>query len=437
MPDTINHLNLWTLKKAIQKTLKGIIKTDRSATAEIIAHLSNPRSFNKKYFHEFEVFYNSSDKHKLYFFKTISQLEQYMLFSIFNKIYAMTDTPRWLLNLRKDLRNFLKSDTGSLKIQLKKIDALFRHYLDNIFNYQYLILNVHNADNTPINLLKFISEKEGVHPATHFSKFVTRLNAPDRIILSLSHFKLPDSPAVYIEIALSREIIRDISSILGENRIIEEVSKCRSAMFYSVNKCMAGLDSVGLGEKMILKSVEYIQKTYPKIKNFVTLSPIPSFNRYLAALIGDKETLTVTLTSILKKEILNASSMDKIIDYCSKKFEYKIEDLRSLLEFLINNETWYEDKNLHSLIAPIIFELCKIFLLQEKVQVADRLAAYDPVENFHLNNGAQLKYINPFANRSKKGFHESLGTMVNYLYDLNSIEKNQVLYHSGTIVHHL
>ena len=52
----------------------------------------------------------------------------------------------------------------------------------------------------------------------------------------------------------------------------------------------------------------------------------------------------------------------------------------------------------------------------------------DPVSRFHLGNGAILEKINLNADNSKKGISESLGLMVNYLYDLDIVEKNHELF---------
>ena len=47
----------------------------------------------------------------------------------------------------------------------------------------------------------------------------------------------------------------------------------------------------------------------------------------------------------------------------------------------------------------------------------------DPVARFHLGNGAILQDINFFGDISEKGLNQSLGFMVNYLYDLEEVEK--------------
>jgi malonyl-CoA decarboxylase len=50
------------------------------------------------------------------------------------------------------------------------------------------------------------------------------------------------------------------------------------------------------------------------------------------------------------------------------------------------------------------------------------------VARFHLGNGARLERLNWLADRSDKGMRQSLGLMVNYLYDLGDIEKNHEAY---------
>jgi malonyl-CoA decarboxylase len=58
----------------------------------------------------------------------------------------------------------------------------------------------------------------------------------------------------------------------------------------------------------------------------------------------------------------------------------------------------------------------------------DNNLAIDPVARFHLGNGASLHAIHWAADLSEKGLNQSIGIMVNYLYDLSSIEENHDAY---------
>ena len=51
----------------------------------------------------------------------------------------------------------------------------------------------------------------------------------------------------------------------------------------------------------------------------------------------------------------------------------------------------------------------------------------DPVARFHLGNGASLEQVNFLGDSSINGKFLSAGIMVNYLYDLDKVEKNHEL----------
>ena len=50
---------------------------------------------------------------------------------------------------------------------------------------------------------------------------------------------------------------------------------------------------------------------------------------------------------------------------------------------------------------------------------------------FHLGNGARLERINWLADTSDKAIAQAHGLMVNYLYELDDIEKNHEAYAEG------
>jgi malonyl-CoA decarboxylase len=57
-----------------------------------------------------------------------------------------------------------------------------------------------------------------------------------------------------------------------------------------------------------------------------------------------------------------------------------------------------------------------------------RGAPVDAVARFHLGNGARLEQINFLGDASEKGIQQAHGMMVNYLYDLDYIERNHEAY---------
>ena len=54
--------------------------------------------------------------------------------------------------------------------------------------------------------------------------------------------------------------------------------------------------------------------------------------------------------------------------------------------------------------------------------------ASNPVAHFHLSNGAKFERINWMADLSDHGKSQSYGMMINYLYDLDEIDKNHEEY---------
>jgi malonyl-CoA decarboxylase len=57
----------------------------------------------------------------------------------------------------------------------------------------------------------------------------------------------------------------------------------------------------------------------------------------------------------------------------------------------------------------------------------------DPVARFHLNNGARIERLNWAGDPTPKGYKQSYGLMVNYLYDLKRLDKHRNMLAQGKI----
>ena len=73
------------------------------------------------------------------------------------------------------------------------------------------------------------------------------------------------------------------------------------------------------------------------------------------------------------------------------------------------------------LLEPVLLRACARYLLAEPARSSSKRAR-DPVAHFHLSNGARVERLNPRGDVSEKGWRESAGLMVNYLYDPARIE---------------
>jgi malonyl-CoA decarboxylase len=82
-------------------------------------------------------------------------------------------------------------------------------------------------------------------------------------------------------------------------------------------------------------------------------------------------------------------------------------------------------------LQPTIMQLCADYLTHK----VSAQAPADPVARFHLGNGARLERINWLGNTDPRGIQESFGVMVNYLYDLETIESNhEAFVHDGEVI---
>ena len=55
-----------------------------------------------------------------------------------------------------------------------------------------------------------------------------------------------------------------------------------TAAFYSISNCQAGLRGISFGNFLIKQVVQELKRNLPNLENFVTLSPVPGFAKWLA-----------------------------------------------------------------------------------------------------------------------------------------------------------
>ena len=82
---------------------------------------------------------------------------------------------------------------------------------------------------------------------------------------------------------------------------------------------------------------------------------------------------------------------------------------------------WLEAPGAREALVKVLPPLAAHYFLHAKSSSGRPL---DAVARFHLGNGARLERVNPFGDLSQSGLKQSLGLMVNYLYDLDRIEQN-------------
>lgn len=430
------------IAEAIARAFRKTPAADARAVEEALALFATDRNIHPGSLRVITDFYNGGEDHREAFFTILSSLDHSKVDFILNQIHAAMDTPAWLITLRADLDatvrrlSAVKPAPANLAA-LRSLAAFFSDHFMRIFNFQYLVTRLCNAQNTSIALLKFISEKEGVHPADNWWNFENRLNSPDRIIITLEHFKMPYTPLVYIEVALSKGLIRRISRIIGESRRPPDLRRADTAIFYSVNTTLAGLDGIALGAKMITRARDYLEQQYPRLHHFATLSPVPLFRDYLDRVLAGERSFLLTAEKVDANKHERFISPDGARAIAEGLGEAGAPPLSTLLRKALATAGWHENTALRRAIERPLVELARFYLTREKRagrERGERLPnAYDPVANFHLSNGASIAGINYLANPSERGMRESYGMMVNYRYERQHQEQNKLLYSTGAV----
>jgi len=105
------------------------------------------------------------------------------------------------------------------------------------------------------------------------------------------------------------------------------------------------------------------------------------------------------------------------------KREEEEEVYGDVSEERINFDT-KEDITAYEQLKPILMKLAARYLVNEK----HHGKPLDGVARFHVGNGAEMYRLNYMADLSRKGWHNSIGLMINYRYNLTSKDENQARY---------
>ena len=279
---------------------------------------------------------------------------------------------------------------------LKAVDADFVHLFSSWFNRGFLVLR--RIDwSTPAMILEKIIRYEAVHRSRSWDDLRRRIDPPDRRCYAFFHPALLDEPLIFVEVALTREIPDAIAPILSVQREPVESGKVTTATFYSISNCQRGLAGVSFGNFLIKQVAQEISRENPRLKTFVTLSPAPAFARWL-----DQERKTE-----------NSAALSP--------------DDRAALEGL-DRQGWWQLPQVREPMQEPLMRAAAWYFLRAKNR---RGLPVDAVARFHLGNGARLERLNWLGDGSDNGITQSYGLMVNYLYDLDDIEKNHEAYAEG------
>ncbi len=329
---------------------------------------------------------------------------------LLRQLASLDDGLAFLVAMRADLLPHRRSTA-----ELTALDSDLRAILEGLFDVGLLRLERLTWD-TPASVLEKLIEYEAVHAIESWDDLKRRLG-PERRCYAFVHPGMPDDPLIFVEVALVKDIARHLEPLLAFEPIGSDTETSRvseqdleTAIFYSISNCHDGLAGVSLGDFLIKSVVEELSAELPKLKTFATLSPIPGFHRWLSELV---------------------TADDPRLHDCQAAPPFDTpEELQAVLAEVIHGGPRTESDATMARLKPALMRLAAIYLLQAKR--SDR--AVDPVAHFHLSNGARVEHLNWMGNPNSVGWERGLSMMVNYRYDLKTIESNHDAYvNAGTI----
>jgi malonyl-CoA decarboxylase len=297
---------------------------------------------------------------------------------LLQRFSALPEGIRFLVDMRSAMIPFLKSDQ-----RLHALDVEMEYMFSTWFEVGFLQLRRLSWD-SPASLIEKLIQYEAVHDITSWADLKNRLDS-DRRCYGFFHPSLPNEPLIFVEVALLNDIATSIAPLLDEAAEAIDAHKASVAIFYSISNTQLGLRGVSFGDSLIKRVVETLKEEFPKLRTFATLSPIPGLRNWLQK--QDPSLLT----------LLEGTDVAHLGE--SNSYRKKISQLAAT----------YLAKEMHSG-KPL-----------------------DPVARFHLGNGARVEQINWAADQSEKGLKQSLGLMVNYLYDVKKLDKHRDMLHAGVV----
>ena len=308
----------------------------------------------------------------------------------------------FLVQLRLDLLPHLKTEK-----RLLALDAELENLFATWFDVAFLELRRISWD-SPASLIEKLIKYEAVHDIRDWNDVKNRLDS-DRRCYGFFHPQLINEPLIFVEVALLHELPQAILPLLDESAAAEDLTKATTAIFYSISNTQPGLRGVSFGDSLIKRVVETLKAEFPRLKTFATLSPIPGLRTWLSKNAG----------AILEK--LDTKARIALEQSVGTKAITAPGLLAAFDESLALDSK-----------APVCHLLMQSAAHYLTSAMVDGKPA-DPVARFHLGNGARIERLNWAGDGSAKGIKQSFGLMVNYVYDLNRLDKYRTGLAKGNI----
>jgi malonyl-CoA decarboxylase len=320
---------------------------------------------------------------------------------ILTQFNAIPQGVKFLVDLRADLLRYAADDP-----LLKPLDRELETRLTAWFDVGFLELQRITWE-SPAALLERLVKYEAVHAIRSWRDLKNRLDS-DRRCYAFFHPRMPLEPLIFVQVALTETLADNIRDLLDVRAPLGDTGKADTAIFYSITSSQTGLRGISFGNFLLKRVIGDLQRDFPRLRTFSTLSPIPGLLRWARQSPQNLDRL-ITATDW---KALTAAGVSK-------------EAAPPFFDALLNGDTtWTKNSALSAALRAPLLRLAAQYLI--KAKRGER--PLDPVARFHLGNGARIERLNWLADISEKGHAQSWGIMVNYLYDLGDLETNVEAY---------
>ncbi len=320
---------------------------------------------------------------------------------------ALPEGVKFLVDMRSELIQWTKEDS-----RLKGLESDLKSLLAAWFDVGFLELR-QITWRAPASLLEKLFIYEAVHEIKGWEDLKNRL-ASDRRCFAFFHPRMPDEPLIFVWVALVDGIADNVQVLLDEDAPLGDPETADCAIFYSISNAQAGLSAINFGNFLIKRVVDDLSRELPNLTTFATLSPVPGFRRWL------DRAVTEDSLHVLSKEC------------AAEALKISPESLpEAAVNEILSRYQWYKNDELAAALKAPLQCLCAHYLINEKHRSG---TALNSVAHFHLNNGAIVAQIDWLADTSENGISQSGGIMINYLYELKTIDNNHESYRAGETV---
>ncbi len=297
----------------------------------------------------------------------------------------------FLIHLRADMLRWQRRIAG-LRALDEDLEALF----SNWFDVGLLELQPITWDSSA-SLLEKLIRYEAVHEISSWTDLRNRLDS-DRRCYAFFHPRIPREPLIFVEVAFGPDMAANVQALLDEAAPLEDLRRVKWAIFYSISNTQPGLRGVSFGNFLLKRVIEELQRDFPKVRQFATLSPLPGFADWLRKQDGTA--------------VANALGAKRLARWQDRHGEAPADGAGWLEALPADSQD--------AVVRDTALSLAAHYLVRERSQ---SLPA-DPVARFHLGNGACVERLNWGADLSRKGRAQSCGMMVNYLYAPEALDDN-------------